>query len=503
MEVPILKRAPRSLPATEWILWLMVLFLAVRAAFLVPQEFNRVTCPFQVQQDEANHVDFGLRLARLERPYVDFRSGGPYLHFSYTPLYYFLQAFALLSGIGMFSAGRVISFGAFLGILALVYGWGRRRWKTPWPALITLLVAASPTWDTWASVTRSDVLSIFFNLAALSLWVRHGEGKGEGRPDDKRRWVQAGLLHAAAILTKQTTFVLGLAVLATGFLRRRWKPTFTFMAASWGTAVLILGLLDLWTGGLFHLHVIVWARGFMIPGRFASFITGSWWRECSLPTAMALMAFLLGRKPNPTVLAYGLGSALGLASLGRVGSAENYYLEFLLAMFLWIGEGWGVPEARTPTWKGWVSALGVLALTVSFLSMPAPTVPSPEERAQKTEAASWLRKDPGQVLLLDTDLALLSGHEVWYQPSTFGALYGMGSWNGSDLQDDLSQRIFRWVEIYDLPVQDRLPPPILESIRKYYRVEFRRFGRIWLKPRLIPAKRPDKPRDSFSRTGKR
>ena len=483
-----LKSTPKSLPTAEWILWLIVLFLAVRAAYLVHSEFVRVTCPCQVQQDEALHVDFGRRIALGESPYVDFRNGGPYVHCSYPPLYYLLMALGLRHGVGLFESGRWVSWFGFFALLAMLFFWTFRRSAGPWKFLGPLLVANAPTWVVWGTVDRSDALSIAFNLASLLVWMLVVEQqKPESRKAKGAAWI-AGLLHALALLTKQTTLLLGVAVLAAGIVRKRPKTTGAFLLAAWGTAGLAAGLLVLGTHGLFWDHTVVWARSYFEWTRLAEFLVQSWAPECGALAILGVLALWKGTTV-PLILRILLTlETLSLFSLGRVGSAENYYMEFLLVLVLVLGEALSRPDPNSGKSIRWV-IVGLLAVTLFQWGLQKPRVPGNTEINQKHQAAALL-EGHGPVLLIDSDLALMSGREVWYHPSTFQVLFAMRAWDASTLVREIKEHRLDWAEVYDEPDQGRIPTPVIQALAEDYRIVSRSYGRLWLKPKAGTPQKP-------------
>jgi hypothetical protein len=468
------------------ILWASVAVLGLRFLSAVPPMFQRVTCPVQVQQDEALHVDFALRLLDGKTPYPDFSSGGPYVHGLYPPLFYVLEAALLKAGAGLFQSGRWISLTAFLGILAFLALWGCGRWQGPWRWFGVLLVAASPTWDAWATVDRSDVLMAFFNLASLTVWMfRVEEPKDAAGP--RGCWAfLAGLLHAAALLTKQTSLLLGAAVVFSCILRRRWKYLGAFALGAYGPAALATGVLVWGTHGMYWKHTVVYSQSLFDAHRLIRFLAGPWLMECGALAFLAAAARIAGKRPPIVVAVNAAFQTLFLTSFGRVGSAENYILEFTLAASLFFCEGWG---RDAPFRAAWITAVPLALTSLLWAVQPVLRVPTADEIAMKRDAASRL-EGKGPVLLQDPDLALMTGREVWYHPSSFGILYSMGVWDAASLVRELGQKRVEWVELYDGPEQDRIPPPVLDAIEASYEPAYRLYSRVWLKPKTKPPQKP-------------
>ncbi len=474
------KQAATVLFAVAWVV------LAVRFLMNTAPMLQRVTCPVQVQQDEALHVDFARRVTQGKSPYPDFHSGAPYVHCSYPPLYYAAQAALMRSGFGLFQSGRWISLAALLGALALLIVWGRERWRGPWRWIGALLIAASPTWNTWATVDRSDVLMIFLNLAALTVWVLRVETPVKETAVTGRWAFLSGCLHAAALMTKQTSLLLGVAIVLACIPRRRWKRLGAFALGAYGPAALLTGILVSWTDGLFWKHTVVWSQSLFDGHRLFLFLAGPWLLECGALAFLGVAAWIAGKRPPLVVTSYVVLQTLFLASLGRVGSAENYYLEFLLAASLFCCEGWG---RESPGRVPWIAAIPLALLSLIWIFQPTLRVPPDTEIAMKRDVAVRL-EGKGPVLLLDTDLALMTGREVWYHPSTFGVLFSMGAWDASTLVRDLGRKNVEWVEVYGDPHEGRLPPPVQQAIQDHYETAFILYGRNWMKPKAGSPQNP-------------
>lgn len=391
---------------------------------------GRLVCPVQVQKDEALIVDDSLCFMQGSTPYVDFRAGGPYVLCNYPPLYLSLQAFFIKSGLGLFTAGRWISFISFLFILCLLIYWGTRRWSFLWILLLPIWLLASPTWEIWASVDRCDVLMIALNFFALSLWVFSVEPALASNRFRGWETFSVGLFHAAALLVKQTAWPLGVAAMIVLVHRRRWKELFLFCMGAFIPPLLVVSYLEKSTQGMFLNHTLFGAAGAFDYDVFRQLFLGSWVRECGLLFLLTIVVLRWGTKQLDIVKIIFWFQTASLASLGRVFGAENYYLEFFLISVVVIAEGSRLePGAEKPQWFPFLSASGAVLISTSFaFGMGYPFIPSPSDVSAKQQAA-YIMTGRGPVLALDPDLVLMTGRTLWYQPSSFAFQYRLKKWD--------------------------------------------------------------------------
>lgn len=480
------------------LLGLSLLTLAARLPGGFRSVAGRLECPTQVMQDEALHVDYSRVFLSHHSPYVDFRQGPPYVHCSYPPLYYLAQAGVQREGGGLFTSGRWVSFGAFLTLLFLVALWGASRWHWAAAVAVPLALAVSPTWDAWATVDRCDLLMVALNFASIVVWLTWVEKGSEEGVGSLAPALLSGLLHAAALWTKQTAWGWGAAVVLASIPAKRWRLLAAFMLGAYVPSAVALAGMQAATHGMFLQHTFVWPVGVFDLHVLFHQLSGNWLRECAPLLLLGAVGLRWGGKVSRALaLWFGL-QCLGTIALGRLQSAENYYLEAMLAGWVVSAETLAAPRSRVsfPA-AGWV-----LVAAVSLAPLAQPPVPSAGEREAKLQAAAWLTGH-GPCLAVDADLVVLSGRPLWYQPSTFWLLHQSGRWDPSGLQERLRRHEVEWVEWYDLPSQTLLPPEVEGTIRGEYVPVYRGWGRVFLRPRGLEAKRGDKPASALPAAQKR
>jgi hypothetical protein len=307
-----------------------------------------------------------------------------------------------------------------------------------------------------------------------------------------------GLCHAAALLTKQTAWPLSATIFLICSFRGQWNKLFFFGLGAWIPPALVVGFFEWITHGMFLNHTFFWSVGTFDFSVFRQLFLGSWIKECGLLFLLALIVLKWGTRQTNIVLVLFCFQTVSLISLGRILSAENYYLEFFLITAVVIAEGLRVVSPKgQPLWLHTISTCVVLIVSISFaLGMGFPSVPSPSDINSKQQAAS-IMTGRGPVLALDPDLVLMTGRNLWYQPSSFAFLYRLNKWDSLGLVKSIQNRELEWIEIYDLPQQPLLPPPIENAILKYYVPVLKRWGRVFMRPRPKDTKGNDNPQAPF------
>ncbi len=296
--------------ATALSLWFICSFLYVA--------FCSLNYPFQLEWIEGQSMDIvqGVRegLPVYAEPSLE------YVSLLYTPLFYFVSAFAsLLTGMD-FIAGRSVSTLAILATAALSYRWAKREGGS-WQSGICaagLLFATYRLSGRWFDIARVDSLSLFFTLASLYV-LRFGHST--------RAALAAGCLICAAFFTKQIAVVFLLPVaLATIILRRRFGTLASLTAIA---ALLVCATLyEYASGGWFSFFI------FKVPmGHRADHVKyfTFWENDVFLQQGFVLAAVLLGlwhwqRTDRKKAIFYG---AVLVASLAATWSSR-------LHMYGWI-----------------------------------------------------------------------------------------------------------------------------------------------------------------------
>jgi hypothetical protein len=296
---------------------------ALLLVLLLTLWWSRLTYPFDLEWMEGGmlahawRLDQGLQL--YVRPNLDFV---PYV---YPPGYSAVVALlGKVFGLSM-GLGRAVSVVSILAAAAIL---GRSLAQTGaerlvlWGAPLVFL-GTYPMVGAFYDLVRPDSLAVALLAGSLVLSL-----------DTERRWAPtaAGLLLAAAFLTKQNTAIFGVPV-AVALVHRDWRDGARFVAASLGPALVAVAALQWWSSGRFltwmldvpRSHPSVWQRavvdvprewGMALPVAFA--VVGFAWvidavrRQSMLPAPVAALLPLWA----------GLASvAFGLRNVSNDGTA--------------------------------------------------------------------------------------------------------------------------------------------------------------------------------------
>jgi hypothetical protein len=228
----------------------------------------------------------------------------PYTVSAYTPVYYLLQAALFKLGLPAYTAGRLISFAAMLGILALTWRLARLYTGDRYCAWIgTLLAATSALLLSWGTVGQVDTLAELFALAGFYQYSRYAL-LGE------KSLLWAAGFALLAFFTKQTMLACPAAIFVLLWFQRR-RTAIQFGAGLTATVAILALSINAALGGRFFSDTV-----------FANL------NPYSLDKLFQHLKFaLLAAGPLALVAAAGARQ-----SLGR-GRALLVYLGFALAVF--------------------------------------------------------------------------------------------------------------------------------------------------------------------------
>ena len=464
-----------------------LIYLSVLIAFLAfvlksPNLICRLLSPVQVQQEEAVNLEFGRLVAAGQSLYPDIRQRGPYIHCSYPPLFPWLEAQFLTSSHNPWLSGRLLAWVSYLGCGVLIAFAGWKRWGfNVWVFLLPLLLWIGPTWATWGSMVRMDTLLLFINFSAFLILLWNSE-REEGNIKSFI-WLIGGLLNAAALLMKPTALTLTLAMVFWAGWKRRPKDLIWFLLGALGPVSVFFAIAQWQTDGMYWIHTIRWAALGFSPERLFHFILHGFLKEVGWLFALVLLT-VASKKIHPLLKFQLLFSFLSLWTLCRDGSAENYYMEFILYGLFAVGEGWAKTEKKSDQ-HGWLTYAGGLLILIGavLLSLTTgPSVPSNDEIKMKESAASIYEK--GQYhMALDNDLLVMANKPIWYQPSGIISIVQAGAWDPAPLIRDIQVRKFATIEFYDLPLQILYPPIVEQAVLQNYRIGWKAYGRVWYVPK--------------------
>jgi hypothetical protein len=287
---------------------------------------SRLGYPFAVEWLEGNSLVEVHRILAGQPLYPAPTAG--YVPDGYPPLYFAVAAVAARVLGASYLTLRLVSLVSSLACFALLARLVQRETASIAAGIgaAGVFAATYPVTDTWFDVGRVDSLFLALSIGGLyaARWMRGTPGA-----------ITAGVLLAAAALTKQTGLVEGIAVTAAllaGQRRRLACVAALAELAVLGISTLVLAL----TSGGWYVYYV-----FDLMSEHSLTDTSFGWFWTALATAMGLAACaaLIGARRVPGVLLAGCAAlaAEGYAALVHSGGGINDVLPAYLAVALLAG----------------------------------------------------------------------------------------------------------------------------------------------------------------------
>ena len=366
---------------------------AVPVALLLAVFALRVAYPYELEWQEGGMLAHVIRLRAGEPLY-----GEPsleFLPFPYPPLFIWCAA-AASSVLGEgFTALRLVSILASIGLGTLVVAVYRRRGDALGGALAVGLFCASYRFaGAWLDVGRVDAL--FLALVGVG-WAFASQREVEPHGSLAQPTL-AGIAFALAFLAKQSALVVA-AGLAVGWLVRDRGAALVFVVALVGGVALSTGMLMGGTDGWYGFWVFEQLAGHSwVRAQLVEF-----WVDLARVAGpmLGLSAVALFRKEARDARVLGLVVGLLLAAWSmrvHVGAYDNAFLPAVLGLALLAG-----PElSRLVRGRALLALLGLLALGgqgALFYYDPRLEIPAEADRAQGDALVQELAREAGEVLV--------------------------------------------------------------------------------------------------------
>jgi hypothetical protein len=189
--------------------------------------------------------------ARAGRLYPPIFDGEHYAGTRYLPLPILLNAVASAAAGDPLIGGKVLAALLTITLMALVIR-VLRRLLCPWPIAAALagVVVATDTGLQASSTIGGDLLPTVLQVCALAFIIGN---------DGRYTLLIAGAFAGLAMASKLTGVWAFLAITTWLVMQRRWQHAVTFGGASAGVAALILGSVELVTGGGLSNHMLAFS----------------------------------------------------------------------------------------------------------------------------------------------------------------------------------------------------------------------------------------------------
>lgn len=403
----------------------------------------------------------------------------------YNPPYYYLSYLLMPFTGSPLTAGRLASFIA--GGLACFFIYRILRCLGVRRAVClvfsALFIQIPLVQGQWASM-RPDFMGLMFSLGALSFLLdyerRRMEGKAGAAATSGWSYGAGVLLAVLAILTKQNFVAAAGAYFLYVLSQRRLKDAVRFGAlVALGVTVPTL-IWNAATHGDYALNQLMNAKKSfypaLIPRFWKEYVTGH-----ALLTAAAAAAFIMSpRQPlKRMVFLFLLLTAASTVTLGKIGSDQNYFLEFTAAACLCAGLFSEGLTSRLKLWPaqaaGGAAAVGLVLLFAGVSGGLALTRigssgsgPHPFD-----EITAIVQKIPGPVLAENMGILLAAGKPIVYEPYEFTQLTYTGLWDEQKILDKLDRREFPLIlletNLWKARKTSRFSPAFIEHFHRNYR----------------------------------
>jgi hypothetical protein len=346
----------------------------------------------------------------------------PLVHGAYPPLFH-LIVLPFQVGIGpSLLYPRLVSTAATVALVVALFVLLRRLTGDRLLAASLSPVLLAPWFvQTWAPLGRVDMLALFLTVAGLAAW--------------KEAPTRLGLLPPfacfwLAFLTKHNAILAPVAVCSHWLLRRDARG---FARAVAGFALPLAGILGL-------LAAVTKGEAWRHLGPLTFDVAYEWSRtlesygELALRTAPLLLlvaaALLLARREltegqGGAMLAYLGLNLVGLASIGKVGAAQNYYIEPFLSALIAGALAIRALERRRRLSGPW-KAVAVLAVALAATAGPPQArhlpqaIRRPDQAKFMEELTEIVRATEGPILSENLSVLVVNQKPVLVDP--FGLL---------------------------------------------------------------------------------
>jgi hypothetical protein len=457
----------------------VVLIAVVFIAMFFVTSLTRLLYPYDLDFLEDSMLMESLQVAQGQPVYVppnaDFN---PHV---YMPLFFWLGAILFKLGGPSLIVLRLISLGSTLATTILTYWIALRESGLKWVAIacVGLFLGGYRINGFWYEVARVDPLFISLSLAGLTLanYAIHSN----------RGLILSGIMVALAAFTKQTGFILAIALALYLFLKIGRRAWFFVMPFS-GLTVVPMFLLNWATDGWFFYHVIYIGSADPIEtSRLVNFVTKGVFGVMAGVSLSALMAGILGAQTSgwkvlsrqPWLI--GIGLAILISGLGRMrvgGNLNNLMpaytllclapailVQILAPQFPFIEHTNTMSRIR---YRDWLISVLILLQFILCRYSPPRYIPSRAMRESGDQLIQRIASFPGRVfVMMHPYYTVLAGKEPSTQIATLWYVRHRGE---LPLPDDFVNRIES--HYYSAIISDEsffeTQPDLHELITTYY-----------------------------------
>jgi hypothetical protein len=462
----------------------LLLLSVIGAVFLVlASAVQLVRVPYQIDYGEGLLVEGALRI-RHTSPLYPNPFAFPVVIHVYGPVAYATLAAVLLGNGAVYPVGRMLVVGCSIIVCLLLSSVLRKMTGSRLLAVIFgFLLLTLPAFRFWLYLARADMIGLVFSLAGVALYV-------QGR----RSLYWTVPLFALAIFCKYTLIAAPAAVFFHLLLNRLGKKAVRF-----GSALLLLCAVafvsaERMTHGWFAYHMFSTHPD---PYSLAQFIALGGLVFASAPVVTGLAAWqtardLKNRNWRFTSIYFLVSLATALTA-GKLGSATNHFLEWMIASCLSAGVAYSVIKATYANRTVTIVVLLSVSTLAGVIIQNMKTLQPSRELAECGPAYEYVRNARSGAVLAETLGSVLETEKsvAVSDPFEYFQLVKHGRWPDQTVEEMINQRHFGLV-IADTNLldgnphaSDVWPRSYIEALRQNYRtaaVFACRGARVMLEP---------------------
>lgn len=276
--------------------------------------------------------------AREGRLYPPLFDGEHYAGTRYMPVPILLNAAASAVVGDPLTGGKVLAAVLMAALLALVVV-VLRRVSCPWSIAVALAAAivATETGLEAGTTIGGDLVAAVLQLGAVAVALQSPA---------PRSMVLAGILAGVAVASKLTGTWGSIAIITWLAAQRRWRPAATFTMTSMATAGLVLGAVQVVTGGGLSEHLVPFSAAgvqttqalLRAPNKLLHMLTNHAYGALVLLPLAVVGAILVNWRRQPVVhIALGYALLLLLVVYTDVGTGFNQLLDVVVLSTLAVG----------------------------------------------------------------------------------------------------------------------------------------------------------------------
>ena len=444
--------------------WLLFFVLA-GACLAVVSAARLVRIPYQIDYGEGLVLEGALGFRQAQPLYPNPFAFPVVLH-EYGPVAYAAVASVLPGGAVSFPAGRVLIVVCCL-LLSCLLSCMLRQMTGSWCIGLAfgLLLLTLPAFRVWLYLLRADVIGIVFSVTGMALYLWK-----------TRLWGWSVLCFGLAVFCKYTLIAAPLAVFIHLIANRQWKRAIGFAAALGMVCALAFLALQRATGGWFAFHMFSTHSDPYSVTRFLA-LGALVWASAPVVTALALWcaARNFGRRCWSLPTIYLLTSFIVAFTAGKLGSATNHFLEWMVASCMCAGLGYSMmmSEQMNKVWPA-TFLLGA-SVVVGVIVQNRPSLQPSRDLRECERAYQYIRdsgstavlsENPGPVLAAGKPV-LLSDPFAYFQMVRHG-------WPDQEIAERVKRKLFGLIIVETDLSQMKLarseiwPEPFVEAMQQNY-----------------------------------